>query len=493
MKHFFAVGLGLFFALGLGAQQVISVTPEQYQQLKDARQLNTNVQYQIVEPIGTRSNLADARVPAAVSPQSVSCNCMVPLDTTFSVVPFQFSTPPEYRNDDASSNAIAIPFSFNFFGTLHDSIFINNNGNISFNWRYSAFSASPFPSIQYSMIAPFWADVDTRSMGSGLVYYKIAPGHVIIRWDSVGYYSMHADKRSTFQLIITDGLDTILPPGTNVAFCYGDMQWTTGDASNGVNGFGGTPSTTGVNQGNGVDYFQVTQSIDSTYNFDGPYNAPDGISWLDDLQMSFNTAITGNVPPLVMNNLICDTIDVYTGDTIRISAIDSIEFEFYSLTPEFGQTVSTVITTNAPVGALTYIQTLGANEGNTYHCIFDARNMSPGSYWVTATATDDGSPALTASSTIYINTYYSLTTVDEVEDANPSKVYPNPTNGVLNIEHSRSAISIDVYDVNGMLLRSSTTSGSMSTIDTRDLSAGIYFVQVVDGDGSIAVNRFVKY
>jgi hypothetical protein len=494
MKHFFSLSLGLVFAFGLCAQQVISITPEQYQELKDNRQLDADAHYVFVAGPGSRTETYTERVPAPVSAQSTTCNCMIPLDTTFSVVPFTFGTPPEYRNDDGSTNPITLPFSFNFFGVPHDSIYINNNGNISFGQPYGTFSATGFPSTQYSMVAPFWADVDTRSTASGLVYYKITPTALIIRWDSVGYYSMHTDKRSTFQLIITDGFDTLLPPNTNVSFCYGDMQWTTGDASSGVNGFGGTPSTTGVNQGNGVDYFQATQSDDSTSNFDGPYGTPDGVSWLDDLEMTFNTSLLGNVPPLVMNNLICDTIDIFTGDTIRISAIDSIEFEFYGLTPEITQSITMSIATNAPAGALSTQLTLNGSDSKTFHCVFDARNLSPGTYTVTVTATDNGTPALTSTSTVYIHTHYDSTTwVAEQNLASEIRLYPNPTDNVLNVDHSSSVKEIKVTDLNGAVISVTPATANRSTVNTSTLPAGIYFVQIVNADGSVSVSRFVKY
>lgn len=496
MKLFCASLVATLFFISAQAQQVIAISPAAYQQLKDNRQLDPNTQYVFVADQAIRPETSSQRVPAPVSAQSTTCNCMIPLDTTFSVVPFNLSTPPDYRNDDFSSTAIAIPFSFDFFGTMYNSIYINNNGNISFGGGYGTFTAYPFPDSMFSMIAPFWADVDTRDSTSGLVYYKITPTAVIIRWDSVGYYSMHSDKRNTFQLIITDGIDTILPANTNVSFCYGDMQWTTGDASMGANGFGGTPSTTGVNEGNGVDYFQSTQSVDSTSNFDGPYGAVDGISWLDDLEMTFNTALTGNVPPLVMNNLICDTIDIYTGDTIRITAIDSIEFEFYGITPEITQNLTMVITTNAPIGALNTQQTLNTGTGLTFHCVFDACNLSPGSYWVTATATDNGTPAMTSSSTVYFQTHYDSTTHVIVVPPLVSqevKLYPNPADNILNVDHSTSVAEIIVTDVNGAVISATPALGNRSAVNTSTLAAGIYFVQVVNADGSVSVERFVKY
>src|ERR1700742_633268 len=44
------------------------------------------------------------------SPQSVLCSCMIPIDASFQVAPFQFYTGPDYRHDDGSTAAITIPF-----------------------------------------------------------------------------------------------------------------------------------------------------------------------------------------------------------------------------------------------------------------------------------------------------------------------------------------------------------------------------------------------
>src|SRR6185436_7373889 len=194
--------------------------------------------------------------------QHALCNCLIPLDSTFQVVPFTNGTPPEYRNDDGSSPLITLPFNFCFYGTNYTDVYINNNGNISFNNPYFTYSPVGFPSNQYFMVAPFWGDVDTRTNFqtgttlSGLVYYKITPTSLIVKWDTVGYFATHDDLLNTFQLIITDGTDPILPPGNNVNFCYGDMNWTTGDASQGVGGYGGFPANVGANSGNGIDFIQ---------------------------------------------------------------------------------------------------------------------------------------------------------------------------------------------------------------------------------------------
>ena len=47
---------------------------------------------------------------------------------------------------------------------------MNTNGLLSFGTAVPVFSSDPFPVMGPGLIAPFWADVDTR--GSGEVYYR---------------------------------------------------------------------------------------------------------------------------------------------------------------------------------------------------------------------------------------------------------------------------------------------------------------------------------
>ena len=145
---------------------------------------------------------------------STGCNCWIQRDATFSVVPMdgaqgtEQGTPPLYQTDDGCTNGIVLPFNFCLYGTnvgnAGDSLYINQNGNISFDSAYSTFSAVPFPSNQYVMIAPFWADVDTDESDNsgGMTYYKLTPTYLIVQWDSVGVYD-HPGQINSFQVIIT--------------------------------------------------------------------------------------------------------------------------------------------------------------------------------------------------------------------------------------------------------------------------------------------------
>ena len=146
--------------------------------------------------------------------KTTDCGCYVSPDATYLE-----AFPP---NDDDSSPELPIPFNFCLYGTNYNSLYINTNGNVSFGTPEATFSSNPFPDPNFVMVAPFWGDVDTRGVGD--VKYKITPTAMYVNWEGVGYFNSEIDKVNTFQLIITDGNDPILPPGNNIAFCYGDMQ-----------------------------------------------------------------------------------------------------------------------------------------------------------------------------------------------------------------------------------------------------------------------------
>lgn len=187
--------------------------------------------------------------------------------------------------DDCFTGPYTLPFTFCFYGTDYTSFYINTNGNVSFEGGFSSFTSTGFPVNGFGMLAPFWADVVTWDATCGVeigdIYYKIEPTRVIVIWENVGYYGCGADKRNTFQLIFTNGNDPLIGTTNNVAFSYGEMQWTTGDASGGSSGFSGTPATVGVNKGDGVKYALVGRFDHEGTDFDGAGGGADGVSYLD--------------------------------------------------------------------------------------------------------------------------------------------------------------------------------------------------------------------
>ncbi len=158
------------------------------------------------------------------------------------------------RNDDDSTGSVTMPFSINFYGQTYNSMFINNNGNMTFSSPLQAFTPFTLGNLTQAMIAPYWADVDTRNLGSGLVYVgSFAPGQFSVTWDRVGYFENHANLLNSFQANIYQVGNA---GDFDIEFRYAQLQWTTGDASNGVNGLGGIPAVAGYTNGSNVDVLQ---------------------------------------------------------------------------------------------------------------------------------------------------------------------------------------------------------------------------------------------
>jgi hypothetical protein len=160
-------------------------------------------------------------------------------------------------NDDGSTGLVSIGFTANFFGTSYTDLYVNNNGNVTFD--AGMFTYTPFSLLSTStkIIAPFFADVDTRAAGSGLTKYGAGTyaGHTAfgVSWRGVGYYGVHDDKLNTFQLILTDRSD-IAAGDFDIYFNYDQILWETGDASGGSLGLGGFSARAGYSNGVSASY-----------------------------------------------------------------------------------------------------------------------------------------------------------------------------------------------------------------------------------------------
>ncbi|HEY8428729.1 MAG TPA: nidogen-like domain-containing protein [Sandaracinaceae bacterium] len=196
-------------------------------------------------------------------------------------------------NDDGSSRAIDItpyfPGGLRFFDRVHTRLYVNTNGNITFSGPVATYTPEAFPVADQPMIAPFWADVDIRRVGSSCigsagagcspcepchnptengVWWYAEPGRMIFTWDRVDYYACDTTdddgKRNSFQLILmaVPGCEGTGGAGTdfNVEFRFNRCEWETGDASGGSGGFGGTPAQSGFDAGNSRDFVEIMGS-----------------------------------------------------------------------------------------------------------------------------------------------------------------------------------------------------------------------------------------
>jgi len=185
----------------------------------------------------------------------------------------EFSLP---GNDDGSTGFIDLAPIFgtqgiNYFGRYYTGFYLNNNGSVTFNAASSSFTPSAITgSTSNPIIAAYWADIDTRggavaptpggtSAGTNLLWYDLdsVTQTFTATWDDVGYYSGQTNKLNAFQLSIRQ----INAQGDfDITFRYENIDWTTGSASGGSNGLGGTPARAGYSAGNGVEYFELPQS-----------------------------------------------------------------------------------------------------------------------------------------------------------------------------------------------------------------------------------------
>lgn len=162
------------------------------------------------------------------------------------------------RNDDGSSPEVPLPFSVAFFGETYDSLWVNNNGNVSFQGPMSTYTPFGLETASVPIIAPFFADVDTGGSGSETVKYGYGETTFegrpafCVNWLNVGYYSNHFDKLNSFQLLLVSREDKAVG-AFDIVFNYDSIEWETGDASGGSQGLGGTSARVGFSAGTGVD------------------------------------------------------------------------------------------------------------------------------------------------------------------------------------------------------------------------------------------------
>ena len=74
-------------------------------------------------------------------------------------------------NDDGSTGLVGLPFTLNFFGKTYTSLYVNNNGNVTFDGPLADYTPYGLVGTTHVIIAPFFADVDTRGSGSAAVTY----------------------------------------------------------------------------------------------------------------------------------------------------------------------------------------------------------------------------------------------------------------------------------------------------------------------------------
>ncbi|XP_029432183.1 alpha-tectorin-like [Rhinatrema bivittatum] len=199
--------------------------------------------------------------------------------------------------DDGASDEIPISQKFTFFNKDYNSVFVNNNGVVSFATAVPSYTPDAFPLADgRAFVAPYWGDVNNEITGK--VYYRESKDPQLLQrisndiekyfpnlsfkatwmfiatWFNVAYYGSVSNKVNTFQAVLaTNGQRAF------IMLNYDKIQWTTGTASKGdpETGLGGIPAQAGFNSGDQTHFFNIPGSrtpdilnIKSTSNVNEP-------------------------------------------------------------------------------------------------------------------------------------------------------------------------------------------------------------------------------
>ena len=213
---------------------------------------------------------------------------------------------------NCTPSTVPIGFSVSFYGNTFDNLYVNNNGNVTFDAPLGEFTPFGMPGASNQIVAAFFADVDTR-VGNVVTFGNdTVDGHQAfgVNWFGVGYFDDETDKLNSFQLILINRADRN-PGDFDIEFNYDQIHWETGDASGGFDGLGGDSAVAGFSAGTGLPgtYFQLPGSAIPGEFLD---NNPAGL-----IHGSLNTNVPGRyiIPIVNLTNTVLNVERFSQGDS----------------------------------------------------------------------------------------------------------------------------------------------------------------------------------
>lgn len=181
--------------------------------------------------------------------------------------------------DDVSSDEIALQTPIAYYDDRYSSIFVNNNGHLSFESELPAYQSTLILPIGFKVLAAFLADIDTTYAGT--VYYRetdetdllqraaldvhahfadfdnyMPTSLFIATWDHVGFYNKNDTLLNTFQIVIaSDGQDSF------ICYHYLDdgINWITSSGKESPY-YPDPPAQAGFDSGEGRRYYRLPNS-----------------------------------------------------------------------------------------------------------------------------------------------------------------------------------------------------------------------------------------
>jgi hypothetical protein len=140
----------------------------------------------------------------------------------------------------------------------------------------------------------------------------------------------------------------------------------------------------------------------------------------------------------------------------------------------------------ASTSAMSYTWSDGANTMTT--------SVTPTVGTTYTVTVNDGNCDATATVFVDVQVCMSINSISSV--SNGINLYPNPTNGILNIAISSELAgntSIEVYDALGKLVVKETLTNETTTINTSKLTDGMYVYKVINNNKAIKIGKIVKH
>ena len=82
------------------------------------------------------------------------------------------------------------------------------------------------------------------------------------------------------------------------------------------------------------------------------------------------------------------------------------------------------------------------------------------------------------------------TNVSQIEDN--FSIYPNPSNGIINVQAAERINTVNVYNMIGNLVMVRNISNTQTTLDIEQLTNGVYFMELNFDNGSIINSKIIK-